>query len=88
MCYHVKSCNAWLFSHRVWDVDIHSDNYVHFLNRPAKTGSLKRAVLFQAGCACWILGRAFCVATSWLAAGENWGPVKGRFVFSFQQSRR
>jgi hypothetical protein len=40
--------------------------------------------LFQVGCACWIAGGAFCVAASWLAGGENWGPIKGRFVFSFR----
>jgi hypothetical protein len=31
-----------------------------------KTGALKRVVLFQAGCACWIPGRVLCVAASWL----------------------
>jgi hypothetical protein len=65
----------------MWDVDIHSDYHVHFCNMPAKTGDLKRAVFFQAGCACWIPSGAFCVAASWLADGENWGRVKGRFVF-------
>jgi hypothetical protein len=42
-----------------------------------------RRKLFQAGCACWIPGGAFCRAVSWLAGGENWGPVKGRPVSSF-----
>jgi hypothetical protein len=40
--------------------------------------------LFQAGCTCWIPGGVFCVAVSWLAGGENWGPVKGRPVSSFR----
>jgi hypothetical protein len=43
-----------------------------------------RRKLFQAGCACWIPGGAFCVAVSWLAGGENCGLVEGRLVSSFR----
>jgi hypothetical protein len=41
--------------------------------------------LFRAGCACSILGGAFCVAVSWLAGGRNWGPEMGPFVLLFVQ---
>jgi hypothetical protein len=67
---------------KLWDVDIHSDNHVHFRKRLEKTETLKRAVLFQAGCACWILGGAFCIAASWLAGWRRkLGSCEGPFCF-------
>jgi hypothetical protein len=31
---------------KVWDVNIHSDNHIHYRNKLMETGSLKRAVCF------------------------------------------
>jgi hypothetical protein len=42
-----------------------------------------RRKIFQAGCACWVPGRVFCVAVSWLAgwlAAET-GALKKVVVF-------
>jgi hypothetical protein len=43
-----------------------------------------RRKLFQAGCACWIPGGAFCIAVSWLAGWRRkLGPCKGPSCFFF-----
>jgi hypothetical protein len=48
-----------------------------------------RREMFQAGCACWMPGGAFCIAVSWLAGWrQKLGPWKGPSRSSFRSAEQ